>query len=159
MESTRSGLSRPTAEQSRSPHERSEMRDSPDIAAHAAHPGYLLSRAYRMSFGQVIRRADRQPLGSDEEVKAKLDEAFPGMRYARVDRPPPLPLPRWSLRSSLVRLVLWFNRPRYPYWSSHFEGDQFIAEFHFDFGSAVREIRVTLYGRGTAAAKPHFAKL
>jgi hypothetical protein len=112
-----------------------------------------------MSLSEVIRRPDGRPLGSDEEIKARLDEAFPGMRYVRVDGPTPLPLPRWSLRSSLLRLILWFNRPRYPYWSTYFEAERFIAEFEFDSASAVREIRVTLYGPGTTGLNPYFAKL
>src|SRR5712691_5217364 len=109
-----------------------------------------------MGLDQVVRRADRRPLGTDEEVKAKLDEAFPGMRYVRVDGPGPNPFPRLSF----WRLVLWFYRPRYPYWSTHFGVDQFIAEFNFDSAPAVREIRVTLYGRGvTGVEEPYFAKL
>ena len=112
-----------------------------------------------MGLDQVIRRPDRRPLGSDEQVKAGLDKAFPGMRYVRVEESPPLPLPRWRLRANLVRLMLWLNRPRYPYWSTHFEGDQFIAEFSFDSASAVGEIRVTLYGRGVTGVNPYFANL
>ena|ERR1700730_11172410 len=108
-----------------------------------------------MSFTQVIKRADRRPLGTAEEVKVRLDEAFPGMRYVRIDKPSELPLPRWSW----LRLVLWLNRPRYPYWESHFEGEGFIAEFKFDDSGTVRKITVTLYGRGTTGANPYFARL
>jgi len=64
-----------------------------------------------MGFTQVIRRADRRPLGTDDDVRARLNKAFPGMRYVRIDNPPDLPLPRWSW----LRLLLWLYRPRYPY--------------------------------------------
>jgi hypothetical protein len=108
-----------------------------------------------MSFTQVIKRADRVPLGPAEEVKARLDEAFPGMRYVRIDKSPELPLPRWSW----LRLLLWLHSPRYPHWESHFEGEQFIAEFKFDDSRIVQKITVTLYGRGTTGANAYFARL
>src|ERR1700751_5759238 len=98
-----------------------------------------------MSFTQTIRSPDRRPLGTVDQVKTRLNEAFSGMRYVRIDESPDLPFPRWSW----VRLVLWLYRPRYPYWESHFEGEQFIAEFKFDHSRTVRKITVTLYGRGT----------
>jgi hypothetical protein len=49
-----------------------------------------------MSLSAAIRRADRQPLGTVEEVKTKLTEAFPGVQFTLVETPGPNPIPRFS---------------------------------------------------------------
>lgn len=108
-----------------------------------------------MSLGATLRRADRRPLGSDEDVKAKLSEAFPGIAYIFVEHSPPLRLPRFSP----LRLWIWLFRPSYPHWYGHVQKPRFAVEFIFDSCPAVRSVRVTLYGAGTDGAEPHFAAL
>jgi hypothetical protein len=88
-----------------------------------------------MSLDAVIRRADGQPLGSVKEVQRKLVDAFPSIQFAIE------------------------HGVEYPYHEAHFEGGQLAAQFNLGSGPMVREIQVTLYGRGTPAATPHFAKL
>jgi hypothetical protein len=108
-----------------------------------------------MALSLWIRPADKRPLGDAEEVKAELNEAFPGIRFIRVDGPGPVT----AHVSGIAALLLWFFRPRYPYWSGLFDGGQFHAEFEIPITRTIHMIRGTLYGSGSLAADAHFAKL
>jgi hypothetical protein len=105
----------------------------------------------------VIRRPDRQPLGDAEQVKVNLSDAFPGLKFIFVEESESrrIPVPRFSL----ARLMLWLGSSRYPHWYGHIQADSFAVEFRLDAKPIVRVVNVTLYGRGTPAAEPHFTKL
>lgn len=106
-----------------------------------------------MALDAVIRRGDRQPLGSLEQVKAQIEKAFPGtqFKFVRDDG-----IPSW-LNPALPLLELLGSR--YPCWEGTFEGDMLIAVFDLGAGPIVEAVRVTLYGQGTTNADPHFAIL
>jgi len=110
-----------------------------------------------MSLDAIIRRADGQPLGSIEQVQQKLKDAFPGVQFAieqaRGDAE------RGALMAFLSLMGIKIRKTEYPYHAAQFQGRQFAAEFNLGAGPTVREVQVTLYGRGTPEATPHFAKL
>jgi hypothetical protein len=112
-----------------------------------------------MALGGIIRRRDKRPLGSPEQVKAALLEVFPGTRFALM-RDPGLPRPRgFSATALLIRLSEWMSRVRYPHWEGTFECGEFAAVFELDAEQTVTAVRVTLYGRGTPSATAYFSKL
>jgi len=108
-----------------------------------------------MALGATLRRPDRRPLGSDADVKARLSEAFPDLKYIFVDHPPAVRLPGFGLR----RLSALLFRTRHPHWYGHVQKPDYAVEFIFDSQRAVRSIAVTLYGRNPAHAEPHLAAL
>jgi hypothetical protein len=113
-----------------------------------------------MSLSAAIRRADRQPLGTVEEVKTRLTEAFPGVQFTLVETPGPNPIPRFSRLG--IFLAIWsllglVRHPPYPHWHGLFQGIG-AAEFTFDQKEPIRIIEVMLYGRTTGLV-PHFANL
>jgi hypothetical protein len=114
-----------------------------------------------MALGAVIRRGDRQPLGTADEVKDELKEAFPGTRFILIRGPHPIEsmMMMHPKGLSLVRLLTWLFREKYPHWEGNFEGAEFAAEFKLPVGPVVRKVRVTLYGRGSPNATPYFTKL
>ena len=105
----------------------------------------------------VIRRPDRRSLGNVEQVKVHLSDEFPGLQFIYLEKPEgsPIVLPFFSL----VRLMLWLGRERYPHWHGHMLTDGFAVEFRFDAKPVVRAVKVTLYGAGTPSAEPYFARL
>ena len=110
-----------------------------------------------MSIDGVIRRGDRKPLGSPEQVKAQLNEAFPGTQFIFVRDGGVVP----PLGFSLVSLLVWLFaiRGEYPHWEGIFEGDEFAAVFTVGTRPSIKSVRVTLYGRGTPNANVYFATL
>ncbi len=113
-----------------------------------------------MSLSAVIRRPDRQPLGTVEEVKARLSEAFPGMEFMLVESPGPNAIPPFSRLG--IFLAFWTflglaRSPPYPHWHGLFQGIG-AAEFTFDQKEPIRLIQVVLYGRTTGLV-PHLDKL
>jgi hypothetical protein len=90
-------------------------------------------------------------LGSVEDVRRELSQAFPGARFVLVTDEPPA-MARVQLPIFLrLWLALFVLRVRYPHWIGLFEsGKGFVIEFYFA-KSPVRTIRVTLYGRPTGA--------
>jgi hypothetical protein len=112
-----------------------------------------------MALGGVIRRGDRQPLGTADEVKTELKEAFPGARFTLVRGPHPIEPTTEPNGFSLLRFLSWLFRESYPRWEGNFEGAEFAAEFKFPDGPVVEKVTVTLYGRGSPNATPYFSKL
>jgi hypothetical protein len=110
-----------------------------------------------VSIDGVIRRGDRKPLGSTEEVKAQLGKAFPGIQFTFVRDGGVAP----SLGFSFVSLLVWLFaiREDFPHWEGSFEGDEFIAVFTVGTRPSVKAVRVTLYGRGTTNANAYFTTL
>jgi len=104
-----------------------------------------------MSLGATIRRPDREPLGNEAYVKAKLSAAFPDVRYTYVAQPGPVRLP--------LPLRLLMRRPHYPHWYGLVQMDRYAAEFTFDASPVVPSMRVELYGPGTKNVEPRFAQL
>lgn len=103
-----------------------------------------------MSLSGVVRRADKGPLGSVEDVHRELSRAFPGVRFTLVTHEPPV-MARLQLSIFLrLWLALFGQRVRYPRWAGLFESGKGLAiEFCFEAKSPVRTIRVTLYGQTT----------
>ena len=84
---------------------------------------------------------------------SSLNGIFRHIRFVRITGPGSgikrLKLP-W-----LLRAWLFFSpEVRYPYWEGYFEGDEFAVVFDLGPDSLIRSVRMTLYGRGTLAAKP-----
>jgi hypothetical protein len=103
-----------------------------------------------MSLRGTIRRPDKGPLGTVDEVKHHLSEAFPGVQFSYVaEEPCGLAEVRknMSLLLRLWRLVL-SERTRYPHHYGLFEGTGAV-EFYFEPEEPVRWIRSTSYGRTT----------
>ena len=112
-----------------------------------------------MALGGVIRRGDRQPLGTAEEVKNALKDAFPGTKFTLVRGPHPVELAIERNGSILIRLLFWLFRESYPRWEGNFEGAEFATEFKFPDDPVVEKVTVTLYGRISPSATPYFSKL
>jgi hypothetical protein len=111
-----------------------------------------------MALGGVIRRGDRQPLGTVDEVKDQLNDAFPGSTFTRVHGPHPIEA-MLEKQSPVARLLSRLFRENYPRWHGSFSGAEFAAEFRFPDSPMVKQVRVTLYGRGSASATPYFTEL
>jgi hypothetical protein len=74
-----------------------------------------------MSLTGTIRRHDRGPLGTVEEVKRHLADAFPGTTFRYVgSEPPGVSAIRWPLRARLLGAI-FSVRTRYPHHSGLFE--------------------------------------
>jgi hypothetical protein len=114
-----------------------------------------------MSLTGTIRRRDRRPLGTVEEVKRHLSEAFPGTRFTYVaSKPPGAAAIRWPLRARLL-FAVFGTRTRYPHHSGLFErtlGDPAAVQFYFEASEPVRWIRATSYGM-TSGLDESFARL
>jgi hypothetical protein len=105
-----------------------------------------------MSLSGVVRRPDKGPLGSVEDVRRELSRAFPGVRFTLVTHQSPVEA---GLQFSIflrLWIALFSQRVRYPHWAGTFEsGKGFAVEFYFEANSPVRAIRLTLYGQTTEA--------
>jgi hypothetical protein len=88
-----------------------------------------------MGFSAVIRRPDKGPLGSVDEVRRELYRAFPGAQFTLIEREaPPVAQVRLSL-SPFLRLwfALFGGRVRYPHYSGGYEDKSgFAVEFYFE---------------------------
>ena len=104
--------------------------------------------------GGAITGPNGQPLGSPDDVKLRLDEAFGAVRFVLVrDEGAAKP-------SGLAKILFLFLRPKeYPYWHGSFEGQEFATTFEFTAKPIVPKIAVTLYGRGTPNATRYFTEL
>ena len=69
-----------------------------------------------MSLREIIRRPDRGPLGSEEEVLVRLSEAFPGVRFQyEAEEPPGMAVARGQMSIWLrVWLVVFGQDVPYP---------------------------------------------
>ena|SRR5437899_7108371 len=104
-----------------------------------------------MSLSGIIRRGDRQPLGSPEQVKTRLNKTFPGTQFTLVHESSVTQPKGFELPSGfgLVSLLFWLFKPRYPYWEGSFEAGKFAAVFELGAGPTVKHIwsRDGKYGR------------
>jgi hypothetical protein len=113
-----------------------------------------------MSLSGIVRRRDRQPLGSPEQVKTQLSGAFPGTRFLLIRAEDDIgPAHFRRRRFGLAPLLLWLWEPRYPRWKGHFQGNEYAATFELDAGPIVKKVEFTLYGQGANPADVHFATL
>jgi hypothetical protein len=99
-----------------------------------------------MALTGTIRRPDRRPLGTVEEVKRHLSEAFPGVRFSYHAQKPP-GLAELGLRLPLM-LRLWLLafgvKTRFPRHYGVFERNiGGTVEFHFEAREPVRWVRAT----------------
>jgi hypothetical protein len=109
-----------------------------------------------MSLNARLYRQDRQPLGTIEQVQEILNGVFTRTRFVTIASPGSgieTLKPSWITRALLFLLS---SPTRYPYWEGYFEGQEFAVVFNLGSDPLVRSVRVTLFGRGTPAAKPHF---
>jgi hypothetical protein len=113
-----------------------------------------------MSLRGTIRRSDKGPLGSVEDVKRHLSAAFPGVRFILEKEEPP-GLSKTRAHMSLF-LRLWIAvlgvRHRYPHWNGLYEARGAAIEFYFEADEPVRWIRATSYGM-TAGFDDDFDRL
>src|ERR1043166_7301686 len=113
-----------------------------------------------MSLRGTIQRPDNGPLGTAEDVKRHLADAFPGtvFRY-EPEEPPGLAATRLPL---FLRLWLWVfgaKEVTYPRYEGCFErAIGGTVEFHFAAGDSVRTIIATSYG-STGGLDTNFDKL
>jgi hypothetical protein len=112
-----------------------------------------------MSFSGFIRQQDGGPLGSVDDVKARLNEAFPGVEFTLVkDGGPPIPrFSRLGIFVSVWSFLGLVRTPPYPHWCGVFQ-TKFTAEFIFDQREPIRRIEVTMYGN-TGGADLYFDRL
>jgi hypothetical protein len=96
-----------------------------------------------MSLRGIIRRSDKSPLGSVEDVKRHLSGTFPGVRFILEKEEPP-GLAKARVHMSLF-LRLWIAvlgvRVRYPHWNGLYEARGAAVEFYFEADEPVRWIR------------------
>ena len=114
-----------------------------------------------MSLRGIIRRPDRGPLGSEEEVMVRLSVAFPGVQFQyEAEEPPGI---AWSRKQMSTWLRVWlfvfgedvpFPR-RYGYFQRAGGG---TVEFYFVAEQPVRWIEATAYGM-TAGLDDNFDRL
>jgi hypothetical protein len=102
-----------------------------------------------MSLTGTIRRPNRDPLGTVEEVEHHLSDAFPGVQFSYHAQEPP-GLAALGLRLPLM-LRLWLLafvvKTRYPCYYGLFKRDNGgTVEFHFEAQEPVRWVKATLYG-------------
>jgi hypothetical protein len=114
-----------------------------------------------MSLRGTIRRPDNGPLGTIEEVKGHLSDAFPGVRFAYQAVEPSGVAE--ALKDMPLFLRLWLSilgeRTRYPNHYGYFERDTGGAvEFYFEAQEPVRWMRATSYGM-TAGLDSNFGRL
>jgi hypothetical protein len=99
-----------------------------------------------MSSRVSIRRTDDAPLGSVADVKRDLGDAFPGMRFTRVDAEPRgvaapgehVPLFRRFWRTLVGCRVCS------AYWTGAYGGPGYALELYFEAGEPVLWVRVTV---------------
>jgi len=115
-----------------------------------------------MSLRGTVRRPDKGPLGSVEEVKRHLSKAFPGVRFTYQANEPPGSAAARKKMSLFLRLWLsvFSVETRYPHYHGYFErlGQGGAVEFYLLTEEPVRWIRATSYGM-TAGLGDHFDRL
>ena len=111
-----------------------------------------------MGLNAELYRLDGQPLGSIENVKELLAEAFPGARFITIEKKPDVP--GYERLASLLRLSgFQIREVKYPHYAANFEGEEFAVEFEIDADPIVQIVRLTFYGRGVNNASPHLDQL
>src|SRR5262249_46380568 len=114
-----------------------------------------------MSIRGIIRRLDRGPLGTEEEVIHHLREAFPGVRFAYQGAESPGSASARELMPLYLRLWLavFGTETRYPNHRGYFESAHGGAvEFYFPAAQTVGSIEATSYGM-TAGLDDNFRRL
>jgi hypothetical protein len=107
-----------------------------------------------MGFGMLVRRRDRQLLGSFDDVRAALDRAFPGIEFESFtpsDRP-------MKPRFGMLDFIHWLNDTPYPTWSGSFSGAGFAVQFDLGPNREIRYLLADIYGSGSAMLD-HFKRL
>jgi hypothetical protein len=105
-----------------------------------------------MSLSGTIRRSDRGPLGTADDVRRHLSDAFPGVRFQYEAEAPPGMAQAHKQMSLLLRL--WLSifgiKTRYPSHHGHFESENGAAvQFYFLAKQPVHWITATSYGMTT----------
>jgi hypothetical protein len=113
-----------------------------------------------MSLSGTIRRPDKGPLGSVDDVRRRLADAFPGVAFALQRAEPPADkvvrdhmsffLPLWT--------AAFGARVRYPHWTGMYETSDGVVEFYFEAVEPVAWISATAYGT-TSGLNDNFARL
>jgi hypothetical protein len=114
-----------------------------------------------MSLRGTIRRPDNGPLGTVEEVKRHLSDAFPGTRFVYQAAEPPGVAEAHKNMPLFLRLWLsiFGERTNYPNHHGYFERDTGgTIEFYFEGREPVRWITATSYGM-TAGLDDNFDRL
>ena len=114
-----------------------------------------------MSLRGIIRRPDRGPLGSEEEVMVRLSEAFPGVRFQyEAEEPPGMTVARGQMSIWLrVWLFVFGTDTPYPRRYGYFQrASGGTVEFYFVAEQPVRWIEATSYGM-TAGLDENFDRL
>ena len=114
-----------------------------------------------MSLSGTIRRLDKGPLGTVQEVQQRLAEAFPGVRFVYEAQEPPAVAMSLRMRPWFLRLwlAIFGVTTRYPRYQGCFERESGGAvEFYFEAKEPVRSIRTTCYGL-TAGLDDNFDRL
>ena len=114
-----------------------------------------------MSITGTIRRSDRGPLGTAEDVKRHLADAFPGVELTfAASEPPAVAEARTSLQAALgLPCDLLSAGRRYPHHFGHWEsGTGAIVQLYFDAEEPVRSIEAISYGM-TGGLDANFGRL
>jgi hypothetical protein len=114
-----------------------------------------------MSLTGIIRRRDRRPLGSVEDVKRGLAGPFPGVEFTYVAEEPAASamLARQLTLFQRVLLSILSRKTRYPHIIGDFQRPGGAAlQFYFEVAEPVRWIRATSYGM-TAGLDENFDRL
>src|ERR1700730_3936897 len=120
-----------------------------NISYVSAQPHTNWQAKLEMSLRGTIRRRDDGPLGTVEEVKRHLSDAFPGVWFAyQAVEPPGVADVRKNMPLFLrLWLSIFGERTRYPNHHGYFEREIGGAvEFYFEGQDPVRWIRATSYG-------------
>jgi hypothetical protein len=112
-----------------------------------------------MSLRGTIRKPDNAPLGTEEDVKRHLSDAFPGVRFVyEAEEPPGLASVKLPLLLRLW-LAVFGVKTQYPNHHGYFEREGGGAvEFYFPAKQPVHWITATSYGM-TAGLDDNFARL
>lgn len=103
-----------------------------------------------MSLRGTIRRSDNGPLGTEEDVKRRLSDAFPGVRFVyQAEAPPGLAQAQIPFLLRVWQLIFGVKTP-YPNYHGYFEpGNGGVVEFYFQAKEPVYWITATSYGMTT----------
>ena len=114
-----------------------------------------------MSLSGTIRRPDKRPLGSVEDVKRRVSDAFPGIQFVLERGEPPrmgMARKRMSLFLRLWRAAFSIRR-RYAYWACHYQAHGSAVGLYFEASEPVRWIRASLDGRNVESGADGFERL
>jgi hypothetical protein len=113
-----------------------------------------------MSLRGTIRSPDGHPLGSVDEVRRRLADAYPGVGFTwQKQEPPAAKAVRDHMSFSLpLWLAVFGERVRYPHWAGTYDSSSGVVEFYFEAVEPVTWVRATSYGM-TAGLNDSFGRL